>query len=61
MRNYIISAIAAAIVFPIAEASAFTTIGTVQAVSGHEVIIQEGDVSVFLPITTWPTSGLVRR
>jgi len=44
MQNYIISAIAASLVFPIAEASAFTTIGTVEAVSGHEVIIQEGDV-----------------
>jgi len=44
MRNYIISAIAAALVFPIAEASAFTSIGTVEAVVGHEVIIQDGDV-----------------
>jgi len=44
MRNFILSTVTAAILaFPVSQASAFTAIGTVEAVSGHEVIIRNGD------------------
>lgn len=43
MKKYIVAAIAAMLASAATEASAFTSIGKVQAITGHMVVIQDGD------------------